>query len=65
MNRINKKVDIKFSAHDAFLEQSSSGSGTLKIDRLESQISLGAIKPQDIQDSHNRLRPPMLEGGEP
>jgi hypothetical protein len=48
MNRINKKVNIKFSAHDAFLEQSSSGSGTLKIDRLESQISLGAIKPQDI-----------------
>ena len=32
----NKKVDIKFSAHDAFLEQLSSG--TLKAKILESQI---------------------------
>ena len=31
----NENVDIKFSAHDAFLEQPSSG--TLKIKRLESQ----------------------------
>ena len=42
----NKKVDIKFSAHDAFLEQLSSG--TLKAKILESQIikkiSLGAGK---------------------
>jgi len=29
-------IDIKFSAHDAFLEKPSSG--TLKIERLESQI---------------------------
>ena len=35
-NSINKNVDIKFSAHDAFLELHSSG--TLKIERLESQI---------------------------
>ena len=32
----NKNVDIKFSAHNPFLEESSSG--TLKIERLESQI---------------------------
>jgi hypothetical protein len=32
----NKNVDIILSAHDAFLEQPSSG--TLKIERLESQI---------------------------
>ena len=32
----NENVDIEFSAHDAFLEQPSSG--TLKIERLESQI---------------------------
>ena len=31
-----KNVDIKFSAHDAFLEKPSSG--TLKIEILESQI---------------------------
>jgi hypothetical protein len=31
----NKTVDIKFSAHDAFLEQPSSG--TLKIERLKNQ----------------------------
>jgi hypothetical protein len=30
---INKNVDIKFSAHDAFLEKPSSG--TLKVERLE------------------------------
>jgi hypothetical protein len=32
----NKNVDIKFSAHDAFLEKPSSG--TLKIEILGSQI---------------------------
>ena len=32
----NKNVDIKFGAHKPFLEESSSG--TLKIERLESQI---------------------------
>jgi len=34
----NKNVDIKFSAHDTFLEEPSLG--TLKIERLESQIIL-------------------------
>jgi len=37
-------VDIKFSAHSTFLELPSSG--MLKIERLESQIILGAIKPK-------------------
>ena len=32
----NKNVDIKFSAHDTFLEQPLSGA--LKIERLDSQI---------------------------
>ena len=32
----SKIVDIKFSAHDTFLEKPSSG--TLKIERLESEI---------------------------
>ena len=32
----SKNVNIKYSAHDPFLEESSSG--TLKIERLESQI---------------------------
>ena len=32
----NKNVNIKFSAHDGFLEYTSSG--TLKIERLESLI---------------------------
>ena len=32
----NKNVDIKFSAHDVFLELPASG--TLKIERFESQI---------------------------
>jgi len=31
-----KNLDITFSAHDAFMEYSSSG--TLKVERLESQI---------------------------
>jgi hypothetical protein len=35
----NKNVDIKFSAHDMFLEQPSSG--TLEIEKLESQIIKG------------------------
>ena len=45
----NKNVDIKFSAHDALLEQPSSG--TLKAKILESQIifkSLGARKPKGL-----------------
>ena len=44
----NTNVDIKFSAHDPFLESSSSG--TLKIERLESQIFkvLGPIKPKGL-----------------
>ena len=37
-NYNNKNIDIKFSVHDSFLEQLSSGTGTLKIERLESQI---------------------------
>jgi hypothetical protein len=43
-----QSVDIKLSAHDAFLEKSTSG--TLKIERLESQMTqcLGAIKPKDL-----------------
>ena len=32
-----QSVDIKLSAHDAFLEKSTSG--TLKIERLESQMT--------------------------
>ena len=36
MTAFNKNVDIKFSAHDAFLELSSSG--MLKIEILETQI---------------------------
>ena len=32
----NKNVDMKFSAHDAFLEQLSSG--TLKVERLGNQM---------------------------
>ena len=34
---VGMNVDIKFSAHDAFMEGPSSG--TLKIERLESQIT--------------------------
>jgi hypothetical protein len=34
--KTNKNVDIKFNAHDTFLEYASSG--TLKIERLECQI---------------------------
>jgi len=45
----NKNVDIKFSAHDAFLELPSSG--TLKVGRLENLIILkvlGASKPKGL-----------------
>jgi hypothetical protein len=63
----NKNVDVKFSAHDTFLELPSSG--TLKIERLESQIIkvLGANKLNKgpKHDSQNRLSSPMSEGGEP
>ena len=38
LHNYNKNVDIKFSVHDSFLEQLSPGTGTLKIERLESQI---------------------------
>jgi hypothetical protein len=34
---VGMNVDIKFSAHDAFMEGPSSG--TLKIERMESQIT--------------------------
>jgi hypothetical protein len=48
----NKNVDIKFSAHDAFLESPSSG--TLKIERLESQIiwSFGSNKIKVTISNH-------------
>ena len=38
----NKNVDIKYSAHDTFLEYHSSG--TLKIERLEIQINFLSTK---------------------
>jgi hypothetical protein len=62
----SKNVDIKFSAHNPFLEESSSG--TLKIERLESQIieSFGSNKTTGPEhDSQRRLRSLMPEGGEP
>ena len=46
MEIYNKNVDIKFSAHYAFLEPLSSG--TLKVEKLQGQIilkSLGSLKP--------------------
>ena len=45
----SKNADIKFSAHEAFLENHSSG--TFNIDILESQIiqkCLGTIKPKGL-----------------
>ena len=44
----NENVDIKFSAHDSFLEQPSSG--TLNVERLESQIILKVLgsKPKGL-----------------
>jgi len=45
----NKYVDIKFSVHNEFLEEPSSG--TLKIAILESQLilkCLAAIKPKGL-----------------
>jgi hypothetical protein len=47
--RSNKNVDIKLSAHDAFLESPSSG--TFKVENLENQIIykfLGSIKRKDL-----------------
>jgi hypothetical protein len=41
-----KKLDVIFSAHGAFLESPSSS--TLKIDRLERQIILVAIKSKGL-----------------
>jgi hypothetical protein len=46
---VNKNVDIQFSSHDSFLEQTSTG--TLLVKRLKSQIierSLGASAPKGI-----------------
>jgi hypothetical protein len=63
---LNKNVDIKLSARDAFLEQPSSG--TLKIERLESQMikSFGSNKTKGRkQDSQHRPRSNMPEGVEP
>ena len=53
-----KNVDIKFSAHDAFLE--SPLSGTLKVERWEIFKTRG---PK--QDSQNQLRSSMSEGENP
>lgn len=58
----NKSLDIKFIAHDAFLERPSSD--TLKIERLERQMlqkCLGANKnPKGHKhDIQNRLRSPL------
>ena len=54
----DKNVDIKFSAHDAFLEKPSSG--TLKTKILENQIILkifgGKKTKGPIQNYQNRLR---------
>jgi hypothetical protein len=52
------------------LHQVRSSSGTLNVKILESQIilkCLGARKPKGLkkQNSQNRLRLPMPEGGEP
>jgi hypothetical protein len=50
----NKNVDIKFSAHNVFLEQPSSS--TLKVERLENQIILyvlGASKPKGLNSIAN------------
>jgi hypothetical protein len=43
MTQSNKKVDIKFSAHDTFLKSPSSG--TLKVEILENQIILNSWEP--------------------
>ena len=49
-NIFNENVDIKFSAHDAFLKLPSSG--MFKIERLESQIMFGASKSKGL----NRIK---------
>jgi hypothetical protein len=62
-----ENVDIKFSAHNAFLEKPSSDK--LKTERLECQVIFkvfGSNKTKEPkQDSQNQLRSPMPEGGEP
>ena len=66
LGRLNKNVDTYYCAHGAVLEYSSSG--TLKIERLESQIfqkKFRSNKPKWLkQDSQNRQRSPMPEEGE-
>ena len=66
LKKKKKKVDIKFSAHDAFLESPSSG--TLKIERLESQIILKVLGSNKTNvtkhDGHDRLRSAIPEGVE-
>ena len=60
----NKNVDIKFSAHDAFLENPSTG--TLQIEILDCKIiySFGSNKTKCVnEDNQYRLRSPMHEGG--
>jgi hypothetical protein len=59
-------VYVKFTARYAFLELPPSG--TLKIERLESQIIkvLGAKKPKGLYGiAKHWLRSPMAEAGEP
>ena len=58
--------NIKFGAHDAFLKKSSSGAENQKIGKpndLKVFVSNKTKRPK--QDSQNRHRPPMSEGGEP
>ena len=63
---MNKNVNIKISAHGAFLDYPSAG--TLKIERLENQkpLNFGSNKAKGPkQDSQIQLRSPMPDGGEP
>jgi hypothetical protein len=48
---MEEHVDIKFSAHGAFLEYPSSG--TLNTERLESLMGLGARKPEGLNKRAN------------
>ena len=58
--------NIKFGAHDAFLEKPSSGDENQKIGKpndLKVSVSNKTKRPK--QDSQNRQRPPMHERREP
>jgi len=63
-------VDISRQLHTLTLKRKypSTSSGTLKIERLESQIiySFGSKRTKGLNnDRQNQLRSLMLEGGEP